>query len=237
MEQNQTQPLQQNIQQSKNKWLKSFLYLIGSLLLAGAVGYGVYIWQQDKSDKEALVLHQRIETLETTITHTDDTRVDNEVPKETVYKSKVGGLILTLPSEYGVIVKADGNKGGAPGAELHFGTIQADGVLENHWADPVQLDIDHYSNLQSQIQIVSNQLSEKKFENIKIQDGTINGKSAKVITGEMGADAFSARIYIVQSGEFTYRFTYKGPTSDTSYESDKFKAVLNGTEIVEAKLN
>jgi hypothetical protein len=230
MENNQTQPTLQI--QSKQKGLKKILVIIGALLLAAGASYGVYVWQQDQATKKQQSLQSQIDTLKV---QAKDTSLQVPIANFT-YNSKIGGLKLTLSKTYPVIVNVDGNKGGAPGATLRVGKQVSEGIIEDSVYEWVEINIDQNSGtLQKAVDIKSAELKDATFSNIRVTDSKFANQPAKLITATGVSYDAQRRIYLMQSGDFTYMVTSK--MQDASQDNEILKAVLAGISIQVKKLN
>ena len=220
-----------------SRLVKIGLILLTSALIIGATGYGVYSWQQRVAAKKELALQNEINKLRSVKpTEIKQPSAVNDENAQTIYTSKVGGLTLKLPSQYAVIVNVDGNKGGAPGSTLRIGTNESKGVVRDNDYEWAEIQIGHLSpTADQQAKIISAQLTEDGFEDIKVVDSTFNNLPAKLITANGFSYDAQRRIYSIKSGEFIYQFTSK--TRDASKDDDLLKAVIAGSTLVEKKLN
>lgn len=217
--------------------VKKLLYIAVLLVVSAAAAGSTYVWQRSVADSRQKDLQGQIDSLKKPTTTIEATKAEQPAVQPqtagSTYKSKVGGLTLTLPSPYVVIVNVDGNKGGAPGATVRVATRDQAGIIQDNVYDWTQIELAPLSGtLDQNAQAVQNELKQESFENIKITDTTYNGQPAKLITANgMGYNA-NRRIYITKSGDYYYRFTSK--TQDTSKNSASLQAALDGAKL-EAK--
>lgn len=231
MEEPQTQSPVQKLPKKSRKRIKGLLYGLLGLIFVIACAYGVYVWQKNESEGEKRELQSQINSL----------KKSNEPiaaePERVTYRSKVGGLTLSLPAPYVVIVSVDGNKGGAPGSTLRIGKESSDGIIQDNVYEWVEIEISRTSSsLDRAVQILSTQLTEANFENIVVRDIKVKSDPAKLITARGFSYEGSRRIYLINSGEFTYQFTSK-TLQDIAKNNEMFEAVLDGVVIEEKVLD
>lgn len=182
---------------------------------------GVYIWQHNKvKDLNSQInnLNTKLSSIATTQPLSSSKTVS---PTTFVYKPKTGGLSLTLPKSYGVIVNVDGNKGGAAGATFRVASATSSNEFSDTSYQGVQIDIDNlfYSNNLSQaVQAKESELNDQSTatRTYSVTDTTVAGLPAKLIKTN-GLDEYQGNlsIYLVGSGSFLYTVTANGTQNDS----------------------
>lgn len=219
MQSNVAPPVQEMPHVNKKGPGSILLRLVTCLILMTTAGVGVYFWQQNEAEQKEQNLQAEINKLAS----------EAAQPKLNYYKSKTGGLTLDLPPEYAVIVNVDGNKGGAPGATLRVAQIEDGVVFDNVYAW-LEIEVDHFGGtLEANTLNVKQELERDGLENVKVTDSRFKQQPAKVLTAEGFSYNASRRVYVVQNGEFLYRFISK--TGDNSKNNALLQAVLDGSTI------
>ena len=204
--------------------------LIGIILMTaifGAIGFsGWYVWNRNQANSiENLHMNDSEPQL-------DQPEASDGLKNSVLFESKTGGLKLNLPNEYVVIVEADGNKGGAPGATYKIAKKLSDNVVEDNVYSFVQIDIDHIGSRDFD-SILQSQLSRLKdqgdvFENINTKSTSVAGEDAALITADGNNYSGDRAIYLLVSGEFSYTIT---STGEEPQDADVLKAVLDGISV------
>lgn len=193
------------------------------LLLIACAGAGSYSWQHKKvNDLDGKVSQLQTELNKGSTTQTTTSK-QPIVAGTFTYSPKTGGLSLTLPKTYGVIVNVDGNKGGAPGATFRVATVNNSNTFEDASYQGVQVDVDNtFTTLGQAVSSEESQLDKQRGagstvdRNYKVSDTTVAGLPAKLVTAD-GLDEYQGQVsvYLVGAGSFTYTITANGSRSGT----------------------
>ena len=221
---------QLNILPKKSK-VKLVVVVFAILVLIAGSGTGAYFWQHKKVN----ALDGRISRLQNELKTSSDSVTTTQKQQITsttfTYSPKTGGLSLTLPKIYGIIVNVDGNKGGAPGATFRVGTLTTNNMLTDNVYEGVQVDIDGgfgTPDLNTSATSVENQTKSDGFDGIKIGDATVAGLPAKLITAQGVSYAGNQTKYVVVSGGFVYTISAHSPQTGSF---DMLTAVVKGLKL------
>ena len=194
--------------------LKPIVLALLAIILIVAAGAGVYLWQ-----------HSKVKNLATDVANLQNQlkaqraapTASKSSPQSDSFTYKSFGMTLSLPKTYGIIVKVEGNKGGAPGATYRVASVKS--ADSNVFADAdyqgVQIDIDNtFTTLDHAVSSEESRLDEQRAvgsivdRNYKVSDTTVAGLPAKLLTAE-GLDEYEGNVsvYLVGSGSFTYSIT------------------------------
>jgi hypothetical protein len=210
----------QQEQHQKSKAKPVILAVLASILIVGA-GAGVFFWQHGKVND----LNSRVSHLQSELNAADKsgspTKKQSATPDTFSYSPKTGGLSLTLPKTYGIIVNVDGNKGGAPGATFRVASVTNSNTFSDPSYQSVQVDVDNtFTTLDHAVSSEEAKLDEQRGSgstvnrNYKVSDTTVAGLPAKLLTAD-GLDEYQGQVtvYLVGSGSFTYTITANGTQS------------------------
>ena len=157
---------------------------------------------------------------------------------ETVnYKSTLGGLSLSLPSKYGIVVVGDGNLGGAPGAELHVGLLKSKNIVTDSPYYTIKIEIYPSESQASLDELASHSLDNlgaDGYSDLKIEPAKIAGLEGRVVSTDTADIGGTVHQYIVLSGDFVYLVRSMGD-EDTPENKAAINAVLDGLSIKPAK--
>jgi hypothetical protein len=210
---------QQELHQ-KSKAKPAILFILALTLIVGA-GASTYFWQHSKVND----LNSKVSNLQgelNTASKSSTTMKEQSATSNTFsYSPKTGGLSLTLPKTYGIIVNVDGNKGGAPGATFRIASAKDSNTFSDPAYQGVQVDVDNtFTTLAHAVSSEEAQLDEQRGSgstvnrNYKVSDATVAGLPAKLLTAD-GLDEYQGQVtvYLVGSGSFTYTITANGTQS------------------------
>lgn len=220
---------QHSADQSRNT-KKNLPIVILALVLAAAVGFGVWYWQQQvvdtqssrvsnlESEVEALI--QEKEQLATPEEGEEDE--NEEIDTQTVYQAEVGKFTLSLPNEYKVVQKNDGGgEGGASTRLLIAKTTDEAGVYTSSIGNEVTIFAMPLENRNvSYRESVDNRTSNETI--IEQNTRTIDGMEAEVYV--IGGIGTSKEIYF-GNNDMLYEITVSG---DTEEANKKLDAVIDG---------
>jgi hypothetical protein len=229
----QTQTLIEHISPKATKTRPLLMTLLAVVIIFAAAG-GVYLWQHNKVtglNSEVQNLHSQLSAKATPARPTLTNKTFESLATFT-YAPKTGGLSLTLPKSYGIIVNVDGNKGGAPGATFRVASSANNNVFADAVYQGVQVDADNtFTNLSQSVQAKESQLNEQSTatRTYRVTDATVAGLPAKLIKTD-GLDEYQGNvtIYLVGSGSFLYIITANGNQNSSFPMLD---AVLKGLTI------
>ncbi|MBL8160245.1 hypothetical protein JNJ66_07375 [Candidatus Saccharibacteria bacterium] len=207
---------------------KKLMSALGVLMLVGAAAYGVYVWQQS----EAASMHRALQAEVKTLKQANGTAAQKEATAKGPTTYTTAGLTITLPHPYKIIVNVDGNRGGVPGAELKIGRINEAGIISDDRYEYVA--IEHGTNQltpEQDAEAVAANLREANRDGILIQETTIAGQMAWLVTADGYSYVQPIRVYVVKSGNYSYRLS--STSSDNTRNNEMFQALLDGTKIVE----
>lgn len=219
METNQQNPANQT-RNTKKYVLTAFL----AVLLAIAVGFGVWYWQQQTINEQSArvnSLESQVETLNSEREKLANNSDDKE-EKQTEYQAEVGKFALTLPSKYKVIQQNDGGGEGGPFTHVLIAEETANpGVFESSIWDKMTISADPMeatnSTFESKVEV--------KLRNdnvIEEKETTVDGVKAEVyLVGGLGT---SKKIYFANNNIF-YEIDMRANT-DTANE--RLEAVKDG---------
>ncbi len=108
MEEQQTAIPQSQQPQNQKKSLKKPLLVLLALVLAGAVGYGVYVWQQTKLTESNVKLKDATSKLAQLSKESETSTETKTVSSGVKYTAKVGKFSITVPERYAVVSEIDG---------------------------------------------------------------------------------------------------------------------------------
>lgn len=198
---------------------KSVTLLVLALILI--VGAGTYFWQHSKVND----LNSKVSNLQGELNAANEsnptTKKQSTNSNTFSYSPKPGGLSITLPKTYGIIVNIDGNKGGAPGATFRVASVTNSNTFSDPSYQGVQVDVDNtFTTLVHAVSSEETQLNEQRGSgstvnrNYKVSDTTIAGLPAKLLTTDgLGEYQGQVTVYLVGSGSFTYTITANGTQS------------------------
>ena len=191
------------------------------LLIIVCASTDSYFWQHKKvNDLSAEVNHLQTELARANNIGTTVQKQPTDAITFT-YSPIAGGLSLTLPKTYGIIVNVDGNKGGAAGARFRVASVKNSNTFEDASYQGVQVDVNNVlTTLDHAVSSEESQLDEQRnlgsnvHRDYKVSDTTVAGLPAKLVTVD-GLDEYQGQVsvYLVVSGSFTYTITANGTQS------------------------
>jgi hypothetical protein len=213
----------------KRSALKPILFSLLVVILILAAAGGVYYWQNNQMRN----LNAQVSDLQAQVTSLKAQQPQTDKTDTFTYSSKVGGLTLTLPKTYGVIVNADGNKGGAIGATLRIASVRTGNIFtdQTYPAQGVQIDIDNTytgSTLEKEVSFTETKLKDQGYSSFKVADATVAGLPAKLIT-VTDQVPYRPQLYIVGSDDFLYTITSSATPPDSL--KSMVTTVLKGLQI------
>lgn len=177
-----------------------FILIVAIFMLITAGG--VYYWQHS----QVASLNTKVSGLQAQVA---SLKAQQSLTGTFTYSPKVGGLTLTLPKTYGIIVNADGNKGGAIGATFRIATVDDNHMFTDSSYQELRVDIDNIfadSTLTQMVNETELQLKDQGYSTFSVADTTVAGLPAKLIT-VTDQVPFRPELYIVGSGDLLYTIT------------------------------
>lgn len=221
---------------SKGKHIfESVQCLLVIVILAISI-VGVYIWQHNEASSlnaRLLSSSSQLSKLREQVLKEDQLATQKQAGTFT-YSPETSGISLTLPKTYEVLVNADGNNGGAPGATFKIVPTSATNISADQWgADEVTIEASNtFTGLDHSVSAAESQINQTDSStNFNVSDATIAGLAARHIT--LYADEYTGTIntYVVGSGPWEYQITANVPSYTNIPLTDILKAVLNGITI------
>ncbi len=244
----------EQIKQSSSKShsrLKSFSLLVLALVLIAGAAYGTYDWQHNKLTSA----NQRVATLQTELSadsskskSASSNTSSNSISDTFTYKPSLGGLSLTLPKTYEVLVGSDGNDGGAPGVDFKVVPLDASNVSKDRdYTSEAEIQIGGFSSLSDSVSSAEVQMRQNgdcstlgsgscDTTDFSVSDTTIDGQPAKLIIAKAANEYLGmVNVYVGGLGQWGYTITSNDTTQPSSNTPGTLlSAVVKGTKLKQA---
>ncbi|HEY8998769.1 MAG TPA: hypothetical protein VIM53_00440 [Candidatus Saccharimonadales bacterium] len=190
--------------------LRRLLIWLLVITLIGAGAYSAYYWQHKKVISDS----QKISSLNTQLSQqskqSTSTKSSGSTSSTFTYTPKTGGLTITLPKAYEVLVGADGNDGGAPGASFKIVPVDNTNIAnDGYFQDEIEIDIGNtFKSLDQSVTSAELEINPKSSpSDFTVTDTTIAGLPAKQIAQYQDEYDGTLDTYVVGSGVWEYKIT------------------------------
>lgn len=211
---------------------------IGVIIFIAALS-GVYSWQHKDvtklsaqlltADSQVASLKKQMPKINKKATSSNQTQTSSFI-----YSPTTGGLSLTLPKTYEVLVNADGNDGGAPGATFEVVPTSSTNIASDQWgSNEVTVDVSHtFTNLSQSVSAAESEINQSNSStNFNVTDTTVAGLAAKRVTLYEDEYTGTVNAYVAGSGSWEYKITANVPSNTDTPLTDILTAVLKGLTI------
>lgn len=184
-------------------WIISII-LVTAVAITATYFYLDTRYRTDKQNLEATIDNLKTEDNDTTRTNDSDTDAVS-------YKTEIGDLEVTLPSSYRIIVRVDGNRGGAPGATLRIGEAKegSTGVVEDNVYQWTEIDVTEGQNLAHATQTAKDTLTNEGYTITNEESTQIDGVDAMKIEASGVSYAGNRIVYVAQTDGYNYKITHQ----------------------------
>lgn len=197
------------------KYTVLWIVIIIIVGVATAVATYFYLNAQYRADKQKL--EATINELEEKPTDTNE--VDDGGSGSVSYKTEIGDLEVTLPSSYRIIVRVDGNRGGAPGATLRIGEVKEGtaGVIEDNAYQWTEIDTTEGQDLAQATQAAKDTLTNEGYTIANEEPAQIDGVDAIKIEASGVSYASNRIVYVAQADGYNYKITHQSGGDVSEY--------------------
>ena len=239
--------------QNTTKSYKTLLFVVIALLLIIGAAFGTYVWQHSK----LTVLNQKVATLQAQLAsvskQTKPTQstlsTSTHSPVSTfTYKPKLGGLSITLPTTYQVLVGADGNFGGAPGVDFKVVSLGTSNITSDaNFTQEAEIQIGGFTSLSNSVSVAEGQMQQNhdcstlgsgscNTTDFSVADTTVGGQPAKLITAKAANEYLgNVNVYVGGLGQWGYTIISNDTTQPTNFTPGTLlTAVLSGISLEQA---
>lgn len=209
---------------------KYLLVTFLGVLLAAAVGSGVWYWQQQTINQQSTqinALESQVETLSSekeqlATANEERGSQENEPEKQTEYRAEVGQFTLTVPSKYRVIQRSDGPGEGGPFTRILIAEeTDTPGVYESSIWDKLVISANPMEATNSSFASkVESRLSNDRV--LEEKKTTIDGVEAEVYL--VGGISTMKKIYFVHNDIF-YEIDMN---ANTDAANERLEVIKNG---------
>jgi len=218
----------------KIKHVHKFIYGYIALLVLAAAAGGVYGWQHKKVtnlDAQISSTKTQVANLQKEISGTSQktsTTSTQTQPSTFTYTPQTGGLSLTLPKTYEVLVGADGNDGGAAGFDFKVVPLTVTNVsTDQYYTNEAEVQTGDNQSLSGAVSSEEAQMQQNgdcstinsscDTTDFSVSDTTIDGQAAKLITAKAGSEYQGyVNVYVVVYGNWGYIIRSNNVTSSGS---------------------
>lgn len=199
------------VTKTKHLLTKVVAFGLPVLILIGAGTFSSYYWQHKKLNSANQKISQLNAQLERQGKQTTPVKSGVSNASDTfTYAPTTGGLSLTLPKTYEILVGADGNDGGAPGASFKIVPVDSTNIADDgYFQDEIEIDIgDTFKGLDQSVTSAELEINPKSSpSDFTVTDTTIAGLPAKQIAQYQDEYDGTLDTYVVGSGVWEYKIT------------------------------
>lgn len=218
----------------KHTFLKRLLLWLLVLVLISAGSYGAYYWQHKKVVSDSRKISSLSIQLNLQSKHATAAKDNGSTSSTFTYTPKTGGLSITLPKTFEVLVGADGNDGGAPGASFKIVPVDNTNIADDgYFQDEIEIDIGNtFKSLDQSVTSAELQINSKASpSDFTVTDTTIAGLPAKQIAQYQDEYDGTLDTYVVGSGVWEYKITAHVASYTNSPLPSNLLDVLHGITI------
>ena len=234
-------PIQPNQELGKShSKLKPLSTIASCLALIVLVFFGTYVWQHNKlSSANKKVASLQVQ-LSTAIKQSKPTQSTRTKASNFTYSPSLGGLSVTLPKSYDVLVGADGNDGGAPGVDFKIVPLATSNISSDwDYTQEAEIQIEGFTSLNNAVSLAEAQMQQKKdcstlgsgscnTTDFSVSNTTIGGQPAKLIIAKAANEYLgSVNVYVGGLGNWGYTIT----SNDTTQPNNNTPGTLLATAL------